>query len=358
MWKWEWICWWVNLISKHPADRVRRYRRLIERLTKEADIDGQWWSIFRTYPKEPVASSVAVNSAKPAENSIAIVMQGPVVTRDDLTLQTIQLYRQSMPTLPLIVSTWDSLQPDLKSAIESLGATVVTGALPSDPGPHSLNYQIASTHRGLLAAKEAGCRHVLKTRTDNRIHLADPCQFMMSLLENFPVAETANQKMRFVVADFATRLYVPYHPSDMLMFGDVDDMIQYWDATLCEPGMRFQVRDQYAEMLAEPTPEVVLCRRYLQRMNEPVEGTLADWWKVLAERFVVIDRAMLDWFWPKYDYHVGHRLETTVDIGNMATCHFAQWLQIYHGSLVPGVEVEQLKMLKVNQPLSTQMDAP
>ena len=105
MWKWEWICWFINLISRNPGERLRRYRRLIERLSREADLDGDWWSVFREYPKQAVPSTAAL-AQKPAliraDESVAVVIQGPVIDRDHLTLETLQLYRQTMPNARLI----------------------------------------------------------------------------------------------------------------------------------------------------------------------------------------------------------------------------------------------------------------
>lgn len=339
------------MISRRPVDRVRRYRRLIERLSREADSDGNWWGLFRNYEKNPEATSVAFTVSSAAAQDVALVMQGPVVTRDDLTLGTIRLYRQTMPDVPLIVSTWNGLDETLRSTIESMGAQVVLSDPPADPGPHSLNLQITSTHQGLAAAKSRGCHYAIKTRCDNRIHIGAPDRFLMALLQQFGSTNAKNQNQRLVVLDFATRLYVPYHPSDMLMFGDIDDLITYWDPQLCPPGTRFHVRDQYAEMMREPTPEVVLCRRYLESIGVPVAESIADWWSILADRFIVIDRDMIDWFWPKYDYHVTQRLEQKHDGGNMAMCHFAQWMQIYNGGVQPIRELPELVTQTVHQRL-------
>ena len=351
MWKWEWICWFVNLISRSPEQRVRRYRRLIERLSREADVDGQWWRVFRDYPKEAVASSVDLSpttSKYHAREQTAIVIQGPVVERDDLTIETLKLYRQTMPQSRLILSTWHDTPERLRDEIEAIGVTVVTSEPPEHAGPHNLNLQITSTRRGLQEAKKLGCRYAMKTRADTRIHMAGADQFCADLLLQFPIDGSSGQQERFIVVDFATRLYVPYHPSDILMFGTTDDLLSYWTPELCGPEMTFRVCDEFDAMLQQSIPEVVLFQSYLRRTGVRINGDLAQWWRLLADRFIVIDRDMIDFFWPKYNYNVDQRLGMTWDTGNMALCHFAQWLQLYSRRVLPSITLDQLRRQKVH----------
>jgi len=361
MWKWEWICWFISLISRNPTDRVRRIRRLIERLSREADQDDGWWHVFRQYPKQAVASTVSVHQPDnttrgPSSSSTsqvvpAIVMQGPVIDQDDMTYETLSLYRRTMPKSRLILSTWNDLDDAARRRFEALGVTVVTGEKPQLVGPHNLNLQITSTHNGLQAAKALGCRYAMKTRADSRIHMADADQFCLDLLKQYPIGDSGRQTQRFVVTDFATRLYVPYHPSDMMMFGAIDDLLQYWSLDLCGPELTFRLCDQFNEMLQQATPEIVLCRRYFDRLGVSLDDTLVQWWQILADRFVVIDRNMIDLFWPKYNYNVDQRLGMVWDTGNMALCHFAQWMQIHSRRLTPSITLDDLRPQKVHAPL-------
>ena len=363
MWKWEWICWFVSLISRSPSERLRRIRRLIERLSREADLDDGWWHVFREYPKRAVASTVSLIDPKEAHaaqpmtplqgiDSCAVVMQGPVIERDDMTYETLSLYRRTMPGSRLILSTWNDIPVENRRRIESLGATVVVSEKPEHFGPHNLNLQITSTHNGLLAARELGCRYAMKTRADARIHMADVDRFCLDLIKQFPIGAVTGQSQRIVVTDFATRLYVPYHPADMLMFGALDDLLRYWSADLCGPELTFRLCDQFEEMLQQATPEVVLGRRYLESTGMTLDDSIDQWWQILADRFIVIDREMIDLFWPKYNYNVDQRLGMVWDTGNMALCHFTQWLQIHANRLKPSICLDELKTQSVHEPIS------
>ncbi|MEM0925914.1 MAG: WavE lipopolysaccharide synthesis family protein [Planctomycetota bacterium] len=346
MWKWDWICWLVSLISRTPQERVRRFRRLIERLSREADIDDDWWTVFREYPKSAKESSTVLTTTRSTDR-VAIVMQGPVIERDQLTLETIRLYQRTMPEAELIVSTWNSLSAAARHTIEGLGVHLVTGDPPAETGPHNLNLQIASTHRGLMKAKEIGCHYAMKTRADTRIHAQDIDRFCIDMLRKFPVSGASLRPQRLLVMYFATRLYIPYHPSDLMMFGSTEDLLFYWSLPLCGEELTFQVCDEFDRMLEQSIPEIVVCRSFLQRSGVELTNRLDQWWQILADQFLVIDRDMIDFFWPKYNYNVDQRLGMKWDTTNMALCHFAQWMQIHSRSLVPGVSIDQLMQQQV-----------
>ncbi|WP_182864761.1 WavE lipopolysaccharide synthesis family protein [Rhodopirellula sp. JC639] len=344
MWKWEWICWFVNLVSRDPEERVRRYRRLIERLSREADLDGGWWRVFHDYPKKAVPSTASLshpNSSDHPDGSTAIVVQGPVIERDDLTIETLALYRKTMPHSRLILSTWEGTPTEVIDRIESLGVSVVTSEMPSDCGPHNLNLQITTTRRGLQEAEKLGCRHAMKTRADTRIHMADADTLCHDLLREFPFQGTGDQTQRMIVLDFATHLHVPHHLSDIMMFGRTEDLLVYWSADGRCPGLATDQTKQLNGVPLHRIPEIILCRSYLQRSGIEVTEQLDHWWELLAERFLVVDRAMIDLFWPKYNYNVNQRLEMCGENNRNALCHFAQWLQLRSRSLAPSVSADQ-----------------
>ena len=350
MWKWDFICWLINVLARNPADRGRRFNRLRERVAVECDQDRKWWTVFLTYPKEAVESSRSISKKDgDGHDKTAIVMQGPVVERDDMTFETLKLYRKTMPRAELILSTWDNVTSESLDRIESIGVHVVTSTPPDVAGPQNLNFQIVSASRGMSEAKRLGCRYAMKTRVDTRIHACDVDQFCRDLLRQFPLRSGDGQSQRLVTIDFATRLYIPYHPSDMMMFGAIDDMLRYWSLELCGPEIQFEACEEFEELLKQPIPEVLLCRRFLESFGMQLTGQLEQWWSVLAERFIVIDRAMINQFWPKYNYSGDQSSEIKCDRTHMALCHFAQWMQIYSGSTDSSAVSEDLQSQKMDE---------
>src|SRR5690606_10707679 len=96
----------------------------------------------------------------------AVVMQGPIYTPDDFTLETLRLYARTMPGTQLILSTWDDTDAALLAPIRDLGVTVVLNEKPAFAGSFNVNMQIASASSGVRRAVADGAEWVMKTRTD------------------------------------------------------------------------------------------------------------------------------------------------------------------------------------------------
>lgn len=289
-------------------------------------------------------------------------MQGPVVLEDDMTFQTLRLYRKTMPGCELILSTWRDTDTHAIRRIKSLGVHVVMSEPPTLRGPQNLNLQIASTASGLAEAERLGCRYAMKTRADTRIHMSNVDQFCVNLLRLFPLPEHASrqsrQQARLITLDFATRLYIPYHPSDMMMFGTIEDMLRYWSPELCPPEQTYEHCSTFGEsfdkLLDQAIPEVVLCHRFFEPDGFELTGDLQNWWKLLSERFIVIDREMIHHFWRKNHLNQDLRCEIDWDNTNMALCRFAQWSILNSDLVAAPCQLEELRKQKMYDRLDTQ----
>ncbi|MDV6032671.1 MAG: hypothetical protein F9B45_21815 [Phycisphaera sp. RhM] len=333
-------------IPETNESRDDALRRLSNELASRLDgCTADAWGLFRRFPKSPTSSTLSVSSRPPAVSDgekTGIVMQGPVIDEDELTLGTLRLYRQTMPAAVPILSTWRGLSDENRDRIEALGVNIVESDPPKCRGPQNLNLQIASTAQGMRYAQSLGCTHVLKTRTDTRVHASDADQFCRGLLMQFPIAEDAGQVERIAVLDFATRLFMPYHPSDIMMFGHIDDMLRYWNPELYGEKVTSGHETQFGRLVRQPLPEMMLCKRFLRSTGTTLLGTVAHWWQILAQRFVVVDRTSMDHFWIK-EYGSGyHPNQAQWDRTNMAICHFPQWLQMHLGCAEPAVDLEDL----------------
>lgn len=348
MWKWKLICWFVNLISRERGAKRRRFQSLRERVTRELDKNRDVWETFTRYPKSPQLTAPRWNT----ESDLAVLVQGPVREKDQLTLETLRLYRTAFGDRPVVFSTWNDAPVDVLRAAQRLGVTVVTGSPPDYGGPAHLNHQIESTRRGLEAISEMGVRYALKTRSDTRLHAPHVGDYLAGLLKAFPIREPQHQRERIAVLDLVTRLYIPYHVSDMLMFGRCDDLLDYWSLPICKPGLELKTTDRYDVLLQNPIPEVILCSQYLKKLNVPIHGSLEHWWEILAERFLVIDRAAIGFFWPKYNYDEGHTLGACDDVTNMALCSFRDWVNLSILNKKPDTSVDRLKQCKIKDPIS------
>ena len=112
--------------------------------------------------------------------------------------------------------------------IENLGATIVRSKVPS-PSFLNMNHQIISTIAGLRCSKNMGAQYVLKTRTDQRLYETNIPEFLINIMKQFPLQKKIRgQKHRLITTSFNTFKYRLYEPSDMFLFGDIDDVINYW----------------------------------------------------------------------------------------------------------------------------------
>lgn len=114
-----------------------------------------------------------------------------------------------------------------------------TSERPADPGSGNLNLQLTSTRAGTETARDLGAEYVLKARSDQRLYAPQSLPFLHSLLDD--VAALPHGSPR--------------------------------------------------QALERRALEFHLGLSYLERIGWPVQGTIADWWRLLAERFVVVDAA-------------------------------------------------------------------
>ncbi|MFN0019023.1 MAG: WavE lipopolysaccharide synthesis family protein [Pirellulaceae bacterium] len=340
------LCWLIRTFSWGDDRRRKRFNKLQLALQKEFDVWSDNWLTKNIRFKNPPAPIDASHPATP----IAIVMQGKLVAEESFTLKTIQHYGRTFPGSLLLVSTWKDEDPAILSKLEAAGARIVLSEPPPFPGPTNVNYQIRSTLAGIEAARAAGHEYVLKTRADTRMYASDISDFLISLHRQFPASRGTGQKGRLLVLDYATRKFLPHHPSDILMFGRTEDLHEYWNTPLCDnprEAKRPACRN-FGELFHSPIPEVYLCRQYLDRLGYAYEPTIENWWRCLADIFLVVDRMSLEHFWFKYDYTSEHRSEPDDHRRNLAVFTFRDWLALSTLGKQPTIDLERLMPQRPN----------
>lgn len=240
--------------------------------------------------------------AATGEHRPAIVVQGGVVADLDFTLQTLELYRRLHPEVPVLLSTWADTDAAALARAHQLGVQVVTSDKPAFAGQQNINLQIVSSAAGVRAAQAAGASHILKSRTDQRLCAPDVLAFLEGLVEDHPLAPVPGQRQRLVAVSLNTFRYRMYGVSDMFMYGQAEDMVAYWTPPLDE--RVFDPNQQHFGNLRQFSQwricEVYLCTEFMQRAGWDAQWTLQDYWRLLAERFCVVDAGSLDLLWPKY----------------------------------------------------------
>lgn len=277
------------------------------------------------------------------EEKFALVLQGPLHREGDFTLETIRIYRKHFSNTVIILSTWEGEDAATLEAARQEGAVVLLNRLPQFKGFHNINFQILSAFRGIEKAKELGAAHVLKTRTDQRIYAPNCKEFLLNVLQAFPAAPGYRQKKRLISVSLNTAKYRPYSLSDMLLCGDVDDMLLFWG---CAHDSR-ELPDilpmrTIRDWLAYRVCEVYLVTEFLKAAGREPKWTLEDGWRVYADHFCIVDQETLDLYWPKYGRHLVQRALSYDRIRNNEELTFREWFNLYSGLQNKAVPEEML----------------
>jgi len=269
-----------------------------------------------------------------------LVLQGPILHTDDFTLETIKYYRLLHPDSPVILSTWRDESEDVVQCCRDVGASVILNDMPSHRGALNVNCQILTSRSGLLRAKQLGCEYAAKTRTDCRIYAPDSFRFLANLLSTFPCRPDTAQQSRIISTAWTTSRYAPFILSDHFIFGAIDDVCNYWNAPANTEHSGETFDCSIRSVNPDCIPEMYLCRSFINRSSDnEVPITLRAWWQALADRFLIVDREMLDMYWPKHFPHAERLSEQFEDKLVMNNLRFRDWLRLYrefgHDTSVP-----------------------
>ncbi len=163
-------------------------------------------------------------SRNKVKNKIAIVIQGPIVRRNNFTLNSINLYLKNCNS-NIILSTWENelLDSEIK-ILRKIGVSVLINKLPKIRGPSNLNYQILSTLNAIKIAKLKKNSFIIKTRTDFRIYLE---KFDIKILSLFKNYKKKNKFLKVGSTNFTLKNRL-FSLSEILMFGKTNNLFNYF----------------------------------------------------------------------------------------------------------------------------------
>lgn len=325
----------IKKLFKKVTETPKLYETLLGMMT-EFGRPGE----FFTYHLRPKRVLKSVNDKIPVTSVLpntAIILQGPVLYRDNFTEETLALYRNWYPSAKIILSVWDDENAEFLSTEERKGTIVVRNVKPESGGFINLNYQLVSTLGGIKKAQELGCTHILKSRTDNRIYQSGFLEFLYSLLKQFPV-NCSNQTERIIGVDINTHKY-GIGISDLFQFGHINDMLKMWDVPLSTNRIS---RKEYVESF-EPTStaktrfeleysECFILKRFMENLGSELKPTLESYYITLKNQFIIIDATSIGLFFCKYldDEYAG--VKNYNKILSWSAFTFSDWLILYTSS--------------------------
>lgn len=313
--------------------------------------DNDQWMTLHLRPNR-TADISTFPDAFAAPFSLGIVLQGPVMTQSDFTLETVRLYRRHNPGATIIVSTWESENPAVLDTLRQAGAEVTLSARPKAAGPFNTNLQLVSAAAGIALARQRGVTFAVKTRTDQRCYAPNAMHFMRAMVEAFPPKPGTRQRGRIVGVSANTYKYRYYGLSDFLTFGYTEDLLDYWGAELdLRPLPPNYVAPMEIGAYGEANlVEVYFVTQYLRLLGRPVLFTLKDSWDAFADHLCVVDAESLDFFWPKYvpwEEYRYRRYQPQASDGMT----FRDWFLLYRGYVDRSAAPQEYQKLSWTDPL-------
>ena len=169
-----------------------------------------------------------------ASKDISVVVQGKIEPK--YTGKCLKSIRKHLPKAEIILSTWknepiQNLNYDVLILNKDPGAYVFT----SDVKPQNQNRQIVSTLNGI---KKASRKYVLKLRSDIRLNGTKFLSYFAKYQKRNAQCKILQE--RVLINSLYTREPLTknkpflFHPSDWIMFGMKEDLLNIWDIPLAQ----------------------------------------------------------------------------------------------------------------------------
>lgn len=230
-----------------------------------------------------------------------IVIQGPVILKDEFTYNTLRLYRHLYPNISIVLSTWEKTEKSVIKKFEQIGVTVILNELPEYKGVVNINLQLITTQAGINCLQKQDVKYILKVRTDQRIcRNIDFLSGMRNLQKAFPI-EKENISERLVIINANTFKARLYGITDMLMFGAIEDLKSYWCIPLEAKENVKLGHDDPTFYIKNKVGEGLLVQEFFNLTKFNPNWTDTDSNNFINKYFCIIDKEPLDFFWFKYE---------------------------------------------------------
>ncbi len=283
---------------------------------------GDEYMLVSSVPKR--VDGIAVKGSGRDFADTAIVLQGPLVLRDDFTLGTVRMYQKYYNGVRIIVSTWKDADVKAVEQLKNEGTDVILNEYPDTSPAGNLNYQLKTSLAGARRAREIGVKHAMKTRTDQRYY--NPCAL--------PMLQGVYQEGKVIfLGGICNSFYGrPFFLSDFLAYGSIEELeILYSCDFDTEEAVKMraeaQQQDRYrqftewvnrADMNCEVNvpveyedatisyacPEIRIAYHYFtQKRSLEKYDTMKDAYDdFLCKDVILVDADCLGFYWLKYKY--------------------------------------------------------
>lgn len=279
-------------------------------MTQGVQAESDCYVTYNLYPKYAEDQNDWLYAKSVCAAEWGIIMQGPLRSEDEFTLETVRFYAKLYPGVRVIVSTWKGEDEQLiKQLSQEKNCFVIQSDLPTEAGISNINYQSFSSLSGVKKAKDIGLKYVLKTRTDSRVNMPGIFDCLHGYIRMYPLDVDGGQKERLIL--FNAYLFMPFQEFGMFYAGNVDDMLSFFDADSYPHVEKVESLGNvllaqgvtYRQAFVDKNALNYLTTQYFAKLGENVSCDMRQWWDVVAKRTICLSVAMLRPLWPKYDYN-------------------------------------------------------
>ena len=316
---------------KKKLDKKIEHQKIVQ---KESGflIDGTKNNYLTYHLRPKSAENFNLESTCELDEKIAIIIQGPIQDKFFFLKNTIKIYKKIFKNSVIIISTWENENIELINSLEDKNIFIIYNKEPEKKTPYNIEHQITSTNNALKLAQQKDIQYCLKTRADIRIHKNNLETYLISLIKTFPVKKNNLTNSRIIVPSLITFRYRLYSLSDIVLFGETSDLLEYFKNENYKDGLE-KLGLNEKNLLKNDTPvvaEIFLCSRFIHNINGQVHWSLEDWWNNLKDYFCIIDNSSLDLFWHKYDWDYEYRFLRTYSDKFSRAIDFQDWLSLYN----------------------------
>ena len=242
---------------------------------------------YLTYHLRPKkAEDFNLESTCKIDEKIAIIIQGPIQEKFDFLKNTLEIYKKIFKNSIIIISTWKSEDIEKINTLKDENIYILFNDEP-EKSQSNIDHQIFSTNIALKFAMNHNAKYSIKTRADVRINKSNLETFFISLIKTFPVKSNSLIKSRIIVPSLITFKFRIFSLSDIVMFGETNDLLQYFDLELFKNGLKkFDLNEK--KLLKNETPvvaEIFLCARFMNKLDNSINWNLESWWDSLKNYF-------------------------------------------------------------------------
>ena len=308
---------------------------------------GEHFFLFKLFNKNLIISSKKFTNKK-NNFKIAIIIQGPIIDKSNFTIETINFYLHNYPFAPIIVSTWEGDAKKIKKIFKkeiNKKIYLILNKIPKYSGYKNINLQAVSTKNAINFAKKLRCKYVLKTRSDIRIYSKNFNEYLFNLIKFYKLKyKIKKQKERIISTSFTLR-YRLYAVSDLVMFGNANDLYNYFDVLtdikIDEKFYKFiknlRFKDKNYFVQKEFCPEVYFFSEFFKKIDKKLSWTPKDYINKLSENFIIIDNNSLSIYWKKSNKLDNHFSDQATPKENSLEFCFSDWFNFF----IKGIKINR-----------------